>query len=395
MGAQLEPLPVKFVYWLVLIAVCLLILSGLGWFKYREIQAGIEMGRSFPEPIETVEVFVAQQTRYQPQMRVTGEVVATQSANLSNELAGRIVEVGFKPGATVTQGQLLLALDTSEEVGQLKALQAAREIARLGFDRASRLVKRGAGSEEDRDRARAEYDGASANVERLQALIAKKQILAPFDATTSLHTLEVGQYLAANSTLAMLVGRNEALWVDFSLPQQRAAKVTAERVTILQGEQKIGEAEIIGRDAAVNSSSRNLSFRALLAVPDDTLVPLPGTLVSVEVAVGDPQSVVAVPATAIRRNSLGANVYVVDSNAKPNSAHSNSAINAETDTIRARRRSVTTGSAIDFDPTTQQQIIVIESGLAAGERVVANGAFKLRDGMRLNVLAGGPAGLGE
>ena len=99
---------------------------------------------------------------------------------------------------------------------------------------------------------------------------------------------------------------------------------------------------------------------------------------------------VAVPATAIRRNSLGANVYVVDGNSQ-----SNARIGTERAVTRAARRPVTLGSTLDFDPTTQQQMVVIESGLAAGERIAANGAFKLRDGMRLNILTGGPAGLGE
>ena len=226
----------KFLSWLVLIIVCLAIASGLGWFKYREIQAGIEMGKSFPEPIETVEVFVAQQTAFQPTTRVTGEVVAPQSTNLSNELAGRIVSVGFAPGAAVTRGQLLLALDTSEEAARLKASKAAQEIARLGFDRASRLVKRGAGSVEDRDRARAEYDGASANVQTLEAVIAKKRIRAPFDATTSLHTLEPGQYLAANSILAMLVGTSKGTWIDFALPQHQAGSVAGDVVTVFRSD---------------------------------------------------------------------------------------------------------------------------------------------------------------
>ena len=387
----------KFLSWLVLIIVCLAVTGGLGWFKYQEIQAGIEMGKSFPEPIETVEVFVAQQSVFQPTARVTGEVVAIQSANLSNELAGRVVDVGFAAGAAVIRGQLLLALDTSEEAARLKASEAAREIARLGFDRANRLVKRGAGSVEDRDRARAEYDGASADVQTLEAVIAKKRIRAPFDATTSLHTLEVGQYLAANSTVAVLVGSGTGTWIDFALPQHQAGAVAGDTVTVLQGNREIGQANIIGRDAAVNTNSRNLSFRALLndePIADEQAQevtrPLPGTLVSVDVSVGELQSVVAVPATAVRRNSLGSNVYVVDSN-----SHSDSQVNSETVVTRAKRRPVTVGSAIDFDPTTQQQMIVIKSGLAAGERVVANGAFKLRDGTRLNILTGGPAGMGE
>lgn len=386
----------KFLSWLVLILICLTILGGLGWFKYQEIQTSIEMGQSFPEPVATVEVFVAQQTEYQPSTRVTGEVVAPQSATLSNELAGRIVSVGFAPGAAVTKGQLLLALDTSEETAQLKAAKAAQEIARLGFDRASRLVTRGAGSVEERDSARAAYDGASAQVESLEAVIAKKRITAPFDANSSLHKLEAGQYLAANSTLAMLVGANTSIWIDFALPQNQASPVIGDMVTILQGNKEIGQAQIIGRDAAVNANSRNLSFRALLDSTTSPSLPLPGTLVSVDVAIGELQTVVAVPMTAIRRNALGSSVYVVGRGTViGGNAGSEYPIDAEANALRAQRRPVTVGNTIDFDPTTQQQMVAIQGGLSAGERIAANGAFKLRDSMRVNVLNGGPSGLGE
>jgi len=67
----------------------------------------------------------------------------------------------------------------------------------------------------------------------------------------------------------------------------------------------------------------------------------------------------------------------------------------ENDVLRAARRSVTVGRAVDFDATTQQQMVVITSGLNAGERIAANGAFKLRDGMKVNVISSGAAELGE
>lgn len=373
----------KFLSWLVLIAICLLVVAGLGYFKYSEIQAGIEIGKSFPEPVETVEVVVARQSIYQPTTRVTGEVIAPQTADLTNELAGRIVSVGFAPGAKVSEGQLLLALDTSEESARLRAAEADQDIARLGFDRAERLLKRGAGSQEDRDRARAQFDAARANTGTLQAIIDKKRIRAPFDATASLHQLEVGQYLAANSRVARLVGIGSQTWIDFALPQQQANRVAKDTVAVYQGNQLIGEAELIARDASINPASRNLSFRTLLA-QSETNALYPGTLVTVEVAVGQEESVVAIPATSIRRNALGSVVYVI--------GRGTAGGNTETETLRAQRRSVTVGSSIDFDATTQQQLVVIESGLAAGERIAANGAFKLRDGIRVNLLEQAPPG---
>jgi len=278
---------VKFVSWIILIVVCLAVALGLGAFKYREIQAGIEMGKAFPEPVEAIETFIARGSSWQPSTRVSAEVIAPQTANVSNELPGRITEVGFAPGAQVTKGQLLIALDTSEENARLLAAQADEEIARLGFDRASRLVERGAGSREDRDRARAQHEAAKANTQTLRAIIGKKRVVAPFDALTSLHTLERGQYLAANTTVASLVGTGGQAWIDFALPQQLANSVVGESVTVVQQDRLLGQARIIARDAAINPQSRNLRMRAVI---DADL--LPGTLLSVDVAVGAQENVV-------------------------------------------------------------------------------------------------------
>ena len=379
----------KFFSWLLLIVLCIAVLGGLAYFKYSEIRAAIEMGKAFPEPVETIEVVLAQKSVYQPTTRVTGEVVALQAADVTNELAGRIVEVGFAPGAKVSKGQLLLALDTTEEAARLRAARADQEIAELGFDRSESLMKRGVGSAQDRDTTRAQFASASANAETLQAIIDKKQITAPFDATTSLHRLEVGQYLAANTTVARLVGINEQTWIDFALPQQEANSISGDSVEVLEGTTVVGKARLIGQDAAINSDSRNLSFRALLdSDPEKRLYP--GELVSVRVALGELLNVVAVPATAVRKDALGAVVYVIATGPASKDDAKKSG-NAETEALRAHRRSVTVGDNIDFDPTTQQQFVVIESGLEPGERIAANGAFKLRDGIKVNLLEQGPS----
>ena len=386
----------KFLSWIILIALCLTVAVGLGYFKYGEIQAAIEFGKNFPEPIETVEVVVARETLFQRKMRVSGEAVAPQSAELRNELPGRIVNVGFKSGAKVKKGQLLLGLDTAEESARLRAAKADQEIARLGFDRAERLVKRGAGSIEDRDRAQAQFEAAKAAAETIEAIIDKKRIRAPFDATTSLHQLEVGQYLAANTNLASLVGANldganNEVWIDFALPQHQASSIAGEWVEIIHNNQPLGRARIVARDATVDQNSRSLKFRALLA-PSAPI--FPGMLVSIDVSLGEKQSVVAVPATAIRRNALGTIVYVI-ARAPAGTKDQQKSGNFETEALRAQRRSVTVGQRLEFDPTIQQQLVVIEDGLKAGERIAANGAFKLRDGIRVNLLEQPPARIGE
>ena len=91
--------------WTVVITTCIGVAALLGFYKYSEIQAAIAMGESFPEPVEAVEFYIVEQIERRPSLSVSGEVVATRSADLRNELRGRIIEVGFAPGAQVEKGQ--------------------------------------------------------------------------------------------------------------------------------------------------------------------------------------------------------------------------------------------------------------------------------------------------
>ena len=352
--------------WFIVVVTCLLVASGLAYFKYQQIQAAIAMGKNRPEPVEAVELFVAREEVFQPTTSVTAETVAVRAIEVSNELAGRIVEVGFAAGATVAPGQLLLRLDTSEERAQLAAARAEAELARLALQRNQKLIRSGAAAEEARDRSKAQFDAASADVDRLLAIINKKTLRAPFAARASLHQLEVGQYLSSATVIARLVGIDEQIWIDFTLPQQQARLATGARIAVTANARHF-PAEIIARDAFVNERSRNVRYRAVAHNPGAVL--FPGSLVTVAVPVGAKQIATLVPMAAVRRDAFGANVYVLRPAEQGAGAPD-----------RAEKRAVELGSQ-------RGDLVVITSGLHPGERVAANGAFKLRDGVLVQPIA--------
>lgn len=358
----------KLFSWITTVVVCGLVAVALGVYKYNQISAAIALGESFPEPAEAVEVYIVQSMPRQASVAVTGEVVATQSATLQNELTGRIVEVGFAPGAQVRQGQVLLRLDTSQERAQLDEARADQKIARLALKRAQRLVRSGAGSVEVQDQAQAQYDGALARVSALLALIEKKTLVAPFAAVTSLHQLEVGQFLDAGTEITTLVGLSDFIWIDFTLPQDNAAIEVDSQVEILAGQiSRPLNATVIARDAAVNVRSRNLKLRARLpATAAENL--LPGMLVRVNVPLGEESVTLVAPPTAVRRNAMGASVYVLES-----------VMENGVQKTRARRRAVKLANIPKAD--LEQDLVLITEGLEVGEKIAAIGAFKLRDGV--------------
>lgn len=344
--------------WSIVISVCLLVALGLGYIKYQQIQEAIAFGKAFPEPVEAVELFIAREEVFQPTTSVTAVTVAIRAVEVSNELEGHIVEVGFAAGATVAAGQVLVRLDTSEERAQLAAARADAELARLALQRNQKLIRSGAAAEEARDRSKAQFDAANADVDRLLAIIDKKTLRAPFAAWASLHELEPGQYLASATNIARLIGIDEQIWIDFTLPQQQARIAAGETIAVTANGQSFS-AEIIARDAFVNDQSRNVRYRAIADNQEFAL--FPGSLVTVAVPVGTEQIATLVPMTAVRRDAFGANVYVL----RP-------AEEGARAPDRAEKRAVTLGPQ-------RGALVVVTSGLHPGERVAANGAFKLRD----------------
>jgi len=350
--------------WLIVIGVCLAVAGGLAYYKYDRIQTAMAFAAGFPEPVVAVEAVMATQGEWRPVTIVTAEVVATRSVSLSNELAGTIAAVRFESGARVRQGEILVLLDTSEERAQLAAARADAEIARLELSRNQKLIASGAAAEEARDQARARYDAGVAAVDRFLAVIEKKTLRAPFDAITGLHELDVGQYLDKGSTITRLIGSSDSIWIDFTLPQQHARLELGQIVNIMApGVREPIPAEVIARDAFVNERSRNVGIRA--STEADLL---PGSMVKVEVPLAEPKRATLVPITAVRRNSFGAGVFVL----QPAEEGARGA-------YRAELRAVTLG------PQRGEEM-VIASGLETGERVAADGAFKLKDGALVNTI---------
>lgn len=368
----------KFRSWLVVVAGFIVITAGLAWFKVAQIQQGIALGKSFGEPLEVVELAIAEQTQWQPLVSVTADVVAMQAVDLTNELGGQVVEVGFAAGDNVQQGQLLLRLDTSEERAQLAAARADAELAQLEYARNQKLVQTGVASIEARDRALAQRNAAVALEERLRAIIDKKTIRAPFAARVGIFELSPGQYLQANTLITRLVGNTDQLWLDFSVPQQQATLAPGDlvQVSIPAAAGRIFPATVIAKDSRVNPRSGNLRYRAIVDNADSALYP--GAVVMVTVAVGQPQTVIRLPVTAVRYDAAGPNVYVL--------------VPAEAGAAapeRASKRPVALG------PERNREVVVI-SGVNAGERVAANGAFKLHDGILVKaVVTPASAGAGN
>lgn len=355
--------------WILVAVLAVGLIGLLATVKYRQISSAIAFAASFPEPSETVLSARAEATEWLRTEQTTGEVVATQTVEVKTEYAGTIARVGFAPGSRVEAGQILLVLDDREERARLDALRARAELAGLTLKRNESLASTSAVSRQTTDTARAERDAALAESRGVQVVIDKKTLRAPFAAQAGLHQWQVGQFLPAGTTVTWLVGDTDEVWIDFSLPQETALNVINDRVEVSTAQPGWrAHASLIAREPYVDQRSRNVRFRALLKDRGSRLPP--GAIVDVWVTVGEPTMVLSVPATALRYDAFGAHVYVLNP-AEPDADAP----------FRAARREV---ELLEI----RNGLAFLRTGLKAGEQVATDGAFKLRDGLLVNVSSG-------
>ena len=341
-----------------LIAVLVASFAGLGAWKHSSLQAAQAAAAAQPEYSESVTSAIARHGQYQPTTTAIGTVIARRSITLRNELPGTVREVNLVPGQIVEAGTVLVALDVSVENAELEATLAQAALTESVHKRLEGLWRDQAVSLEEVDRARADRDIARAQLARTRAIIERKTIRAPFRSRVGLADVHPGQYLNEGTQLTTLQGIDDSVYVDFAVEQQLAARLAPGdeiQVVVSNGVERTLTAVIIAADARVDSRTRNATVRAQLAGAD--YLPAPGAPVRVSVPSGDPQPVVFVPASAVRKSPEGDHVFVLanDADGKP----------------RANARPVSVIAMTGNEA-------IIAKGLAADEFVAATGSFKLR-----------------
>ncbi|MGH8480793.1 MAG: efflux RND transporter periplasmic adaptor subunit, partial [Gammaproteobacteria bacterium] len=325
---------------------------------YASIEEAGAASANQPEPMESVTVAVAKEREHRRTTTSMGTVLALRSITLRNELPGTVSQVMLTSGAVVDAGTVLVALDVSVEEAELKAQKAQAALAETMLRRTQRLGQNRVASEADVDRARAERDVALAQIARTKAVMARKTIRAPFRARVGMADLHPGQYLEEGTELTTLQGVDDAVHVDFSVPQQVAAGLREGDSVDVFGTSDGAPiaAAIVAVDARIDPATRNAMVRA--RIEGAANVPAPGASVRVRVPVGPARMAIAVPVSALRKGPGGDHVFVLAPD--------------EEGKLRARLRAVQSGAMLGDE-------VVIHQGLSAGEQVATSGSFKLRD----------------
>ena len=339
-----------------------LIIAGI---KALQIFTMISAGKKMVLPSTTVTSAEVQKGDWQPILTAVGSISPVQGAMISAELAGTVAEINFQSGALVKKGEVLLKLDASAEVAQMRSAQADAELAKNDLDRARDLAARKVISAAEFDAAQSKYTQKKAAVENMQSAIDKKQIHAPFDGTAGIRAVNPGQMVKVGDQLVSLQALGQ-VFVDFSLPQQQLADVKPD-LPVKVTTDAIPGREFEGKLTAINSSidpaTRNVTLQATLDNQDNAL--RAGMFARVRVLLPQEKPTLFIPATAVSYAPYGNSVFVIEKKTDEGTKQEN---------LILRQQFIRTGE-------TRGDFVAVTDGLKANEQIVSTGVFKMRNGM--------------
>ncbi len=312
-----------------------------------------------------------------------GKVNASQRAELTFRVSGKLQEVLVKEGDLVQVGQMLARLDPTDYELVLEDRQARFDNSERNFKRGGELVKNGNISRLDFDRMEAEYRSATAALSQASKDLEYTILTAPFGGRIAQRGVENFEEVTARQTVIWLQNIDQ-LDIVIDLPESLVRSIRGDVST--DGTDGAGHikpapratARFEGRgdqafvlqpkEVSTRADPQTQTFRATLTMPaPTTFTVLPGMTATVSLDLSDlvsGNSVKWVPARAVQADSaLDARVWLLD----PVSM-----------TVSSRKVSIgrLSGSMIE-----------ITDGLVGGEEIVAVGAPYLAEGMRVTRMA--------
>ena len=345
-------------------------------------------GGGRPQPVSVAEV----KTQDLPVwINALGTAVPRNLVTVRSRVDGELMKLHFREGQMVKQGQLIAEIDPRpfqvqllSANGQLardaallanaqidlqryKDLWAKDSIARQQVDTQEALVRQYQGS--------VEVDRAQVESAKLQLVYAR--VVAPVSGRIGLRTVDPGNQVHASDPLGLaVVAQLQPMTVVFSVPEshlpaisQRLGEAEPIRVEAWDREQKnrLAVGRLLTTDNLVDSATGTIKLKAAFRNEKDEL--FPNQFVNVRLLAGLRQGALAVPGAAILRGSKGPFVYVADGEDKV--------------------------SAVPVVPgPVDRDMVAVEGALKPGMRVVTDGADKLREGAKVEVIAARARGEG-
>jgi multidrug efflux system membrane fusion protein len=365
---------------------------------------------TFERPPAPVSVTAAVAQDVPTYIDAIGKTVSREVVAIQPQVAGRITKINFTDGANVKKGDVLFTIDSrpfavavsqaqakvSQDIALKKQAEAnlASEIAKANWNqvqvnRYRTLVSQGVVPREQFEELTATQKSLDANVGSARAAVnsadetikvdsaaveaAKVQlsyctIRSPIDGRAGQRLVDVGNVVnpggSSNNNASsgntpspnalLVIERIDPIYADFTISQNslaevqqqmRANKLVAEvRLPDEAGNPAFGQLTFLNN--SVENTTGTVNLRATVSNSDHRF--WPGRFVNIRLVLNTIHQAVLVPSTAPQMSANGSFVYVVNQESK------------------AEQRPVTLGQR-------QGDLIVVESGVQSGEKVVTAG----------------------
>ena len=316
-----------------------------------------DVARRASDPVR-VDTWTVSGREFSEVLSATGTLLAQEGVELQAEASGRVVRIGFREGTAVRKGELLLKLNDADLVASRERARHRRELAAIREKRLALLVRERIATQDEYDSARNELAVQDAELELIQAQIAKTEVRAPFDGVVGLRHVSEGAFVNAATRVATLQ-QISRLKVDFSVPQRYAGRLKVGQPVEFRvaGSDGAHAGHVYAIDPRIDTATRTVLVRAVCDNITGRL--LPGSFASVRLTAGVIPDAVLVPAQSVLPGVSGKSVYVVENG-------------------HVVLRGVETASRTADD-------VHVVAGLAPGDVIVTSGLQQLRDGLAVQV----------
>ena len=359
------PLRKRMIWMLIGVFVLMGLIIGFNLFKTIMIKKYLAGAGS---PPATVTTMVVADDEWQPQLTASGSLRAYRGVELSTEVNGLVKKVYVNSGEDVKKGTLLMSMVQDADRAQLLALEAQADFAKVVNERDREQLAIEAISKNAYDSSSADYKAKVAQVAQQAALVAKKNLRAPFSGTVGVISINPGQFINSGEKIITLQ-TIDPIFVDFTLPQSVVAQIEKDQIVNVNTDAfggKIFQGKITAISPKVDPNTRNIQVEALVSNPDKNL--LPGMFANLKIESGEKLRYITVPQTAVTYNPYGSVIYIAKQgtgkDGKPN--------------LEAQQVFVTTG------PTRGDQVAILK-GVQIGDTIVTSGQLKLKNGTPLIV----------
>lgn len=312
------------------------------------------------------------------QINAIGNGEAVNTVSVKAMVGGEVIDVHFREGQDVKQGDLLFLIDPRPYEAALKQAEAqlARDAvqAKNAEEQAKRydiLVQKDYVSRDQYDQLRANADALSAavqadkaNVENSKLQLAYCTIKSPIDGRVGSVLINRGNVVKANDLPLVTINKIAPIYVTFSIPEQNL-----ENIKRLMKEGSLQVDAIIPGDEShpargvltfvnnsVDATTGTIQLKGTFDNKDRKL--WPGQFVNVVVTLETQKNVIVMPSAALQAGQQGQYVFVV----KPDS------------TVESRPVTVS---------RTYGDLAVVAQGVTPGEKVVTDGQLNLNPGVQV------------